>query len=122
MGFFSWHTNDTKEVIWNIHSSAYIHQTVWLIDNKGNKWRENAYDGYGVFGGKDFYELVYEMNFSDRSCSEDYKRETGIKIESGAFFKHTQFYFTPNLVVDPKSEWVNVPPENHIGQGYWIDR
>ena len=60
MGMFSWHTNDTKRVIW---VSGYKQtSTVYLIDNKGNQWKEDNYQGYGVFGGKDYYELMAEMN------------------------------------------------------------
>ena len=28
--------------------------TVYLHDDKGRKWQEDNYEGYGVFGGKDF--------------------------------------------------------------------
>ena len=35
---------------------------VVMCDDKGNKYVEECYEGYGVFGGKDFYELVAEMN------------------------------------------------------------
>lgn len=30
--------------------------------NNGNVWRKDNYDGYGVFGGKDFFVLLAEMN------------------------------------------------------------
>lgn len=33
-----------------------------MTDNKGNQWIEHEYDGYGEFGGKDYHELVDEMN------------------------------------------------------------
>jgi hypothetical protein len=32
-----------------------------MIDDLGNKWREDEYEGYGVFGGKLFYDLAEEM-------------------------------------------------------------
>jgi hypothetical protein len=33
-----------------------------MIDDFGNVWKEESYEGYGVFGGKDYYELLSEMN------------------------------------------------------------
>lgn len=57
MGQFSWFTMDTHHRIVNGEE-----HTVYLVDDKGNKWKENCYEGYGVFGGKDFYELLAEMN------------------------------------------------------------
>lgn len=47
--------------------------TVTMIDDKGNKWTEENYEGYGVFGGKDYYELLAEMNGleSDRQLGID---------------------------------------------------
>lgn len=57
MGQFSWFTMDTHHRIVNGDE-----HTVYLVDDKGNKWKENCYEGYGVFGGKDFYELLAEMN------------------------------------------------------------
>jgi len=61
MGFFSWKTQDTDTSIANAHSNRATFK-VQMIDNNGNVWTENNYDGYGVFGGKDFYELLAEMN------------------------------------------------------------
>ena len=33
-----------------------------MTDDKGNQWEESNYDGYGEFGGKDYYTLLDEMN------------------------------------------------------------
>lgn len=57
MGQFSWFLQDTDERIVN---GKPMH--VVMCDDKGNKYVEECYEGYGVFGGKDFYELVAEMN------------------------------------------------------------
>ncbi len=32
-----------------------------MHDDKGNVWKEDNYDGYCEFGGKDFYELVSDQ-------------------------------------------------------------
>lgn len=57
MGQFSWFTMDTHHRI--VNGEPY---RVVMTDNKGNKWVEECYEGYGVFGGKDYYELLAEMN------------------------------------------------------------
>lgn len=57
MGMFSWILQDTHERI-----VAGKHMHVVMTDDKNNHWVEECYEGYGVFGGKDFYELLAEMN------------------------------------------------------------
>jgi len=117
MGFFSWHTNDTGEVIWNKFAKeandAGKAKTVYLIDNKGNKYKEDNYEGYGVFGGKDFYVLLAEMNNLDTS-SEELARDAAIDL-----IHSNKPFISPNLVSNPKSKWKNRFPENHEGQGFW---
>jgi len=61
MGFFSWKTMDTDKSIPNIYSSKGSFRVI-MTDNNNKKWVENSYEGYGVFGGKDYYELFDEMN------------------------------------------------------------
>ncbi len=61
MGFFSWKTQDTDKSIANKYSIRRTFR-VQMMDNKGNVWTEDDYDGYGVFDGKDYYELLAEMN------------------------------------------------------------
>ena len=62
MGFFSWKTQDTNKSIPNIEQSTRDTFTVYMRDDRGNVWKEEAYSGYGDFGGKDYYELLAEMN------------------------------------------------------------
>jgi hypothetical protein len=107
MGFFSWHTNDTDEPIWNVHTGK--HKTAYMIDNKGNSWREDEYDGYGDFGGKDFYELLAEMNGLP-SC-----RNQGLSL---AFHRPPKPYLSPNLVTRSGVGWRDVKPRDHVGQGF----
>lgn len=54
---FSWFAQDTNRRI-----VADEPHTYYMTDNRGNTWREDCYEGYGVFGGKDYYELLAEMN------------------------------------------------------------
>ncbi|MBE6337675.1 MAG: hypothetical protein E7068_02590 [Lentimicrobiaceae bacterium] len=57
MGQFSWFTQDTNHRIVNGEEYKVI-----MTDNNGHKYVEHCYEGYGVFGGKDYYELLAEMN------------------------------------------------------------
>lgn len=61
MGFFSWNTCDTGESIANNCSGRETFK-VHMITPDGRVFTENDYDGYGIFGGKDFYELLAELN------------------------------------------------------------
>ena len=64
MGFFSWNTQDTDRSIANAWSGRETFKVI-MTDDKGNQFVEENYDGYGRFGGKDYYELVDEMNGGD---------------------------------------------------------
>ena len=61
MGFFSWKTQDTDKSISNSSSSRDTF-VVRMTDNEGNSWVEDQYEGYGEFGGMDYYELLAKMN------------------------------------------------------------
>jgi hypothetical protein len=72
MGFFSWKTCDTNRSIANVYSDELTFD-VYMITPDGRVFHETYYDGYGVFGGKDFYELLAELNGkeSDRMVGID---------------------------------------------------
>ena len=61
MGMYSWITSDTNESISNVYSVKGA-LPVKLLDNEGNEYFEDAYEGYGVFGGVEFYDLVATLN------------------------------------------------------------
>lgn len=69
MGMFSWFTQDTNHRIVNGENFRVV-----MTDNKGRKYVEHCYEGYGVFGGKDYYELLAEMNGLGKN------REAGIEL------------------------------------------
>ena len=46
MGFFSWKTQDTDRSIANNYSNKSVF-SVTMTDNKGNRWHEHNYEGYG---------------------------------------------------------------------------
>lgn len=72
MGQFSWCCQDTGERI-----VAGEYKTVYMTDNHGSSYEENCYEGYGKFGGKDYYELLAEMN----GMGSD--RDAGINLAFG---------------------------------------
>lgn len=85
MGFFSWITQDTDRSISNSFSGAGTFRVV-MQDDKGNQYVEDNYEGYGVFGGKDYFELMDEMNggTGDRSRAIELysSKEEGVKFPS----------------------------------------
>ncbi len=106
MGFFSFKTQDTKRSIPNIHSLVQTFE-VTMTDNKGNKWKENSYMGYGVFGGKDFYELLAEMNGKQT-------RDDGIDLYFGK-----KPFISPNLTENRDWNWINKAPKPCKLQGFF---
>ena len=121
MGFFSWETQDSNESIANHYSNRSVFR-VYMHDHLGNVWQEDKYDGYGVFGGKDYYELLAEMNGrgSDRSQAIDLAfndNPTGI---------HTPEVLFPNLFRWKKDDWIEAyeakGPESCEHQGYFYDQ
>lgn len=61
MGFISWLTSDTENSIPNLYSDNECIK-VHMMDNDGNVFVEENYEGYGDFGGKNYFELLAEMN------------------------------------------------------------
>jgi hypothetical protein len=79
-----------------------------MTDNKGNKWREDNYDGYGDFGGKDYFDVMAEMNGVD-------DREKAIDLQSS--IEKKPLY--PNLSENPNWVWRDEEPEQCEYQGYF---
>ena len=123
MGFFSWITQDTDKSIANNYSTRSTFR-VQMLDNKGNVWTEDNYEGYGVFGGKDYYELLAEMN-GITDTDVDRLRMAGINL---AFSKGnhsgvgTEGVLYPNLV-EMADGWRYDPmgPESCDYQGFFYD-
>lgn len=103
MGLFSWITQDTNKSI-----RVDGDQVVYMVDNNNKKYKQQYYEGYGMFGGKDFFDLVAEMNglASDRSLGIDL-------VYSG------KEYLSPNLVQDKNWVWRNEAPKACPYQGYF---
>ena len=69
-GQFSWMTHDTDK---QIGSEPQNTITVYMHDDKGNTCKEDNYEGYGEFGGMDYYELLDKMNGGSGDRSQGIK-------------------------------------------------
>ena len=107
-GQFSWMTQDTGD---QIGSEPQNKIDVYMYDNQGNSWKERDYEGYGEFGGMDYYDLVATMNgYSEEDVDGKKFRELrsiGIdlafdKIKTRDKKRKTLF---PALVTDPRYNW-----------------
>ena len=79
MGFFSWRTSDTNRSIANQYSGRETF-VVHMITEDGRVFTEEDYEGYGVFGGKDIYELIAEINDLCLDGDTDQKRVAAIDL------------------------------------------
>jgi hypothetical protein len=127
MGFFSWNTQDTDKSIANQYSNRKTFR-VQMMDNKGNVWTEDDYEGYGRFGGKDYYELLAEMNgFASDKTGEEYTDEArgfGIDIafKGNGSGVGTDGVYYPNLVEQAKGWTYEMGgPDSCDFQGYFYD-
>jgi hypothetical protein len=127
MGFFSWNTQDTDKSIANEYSNRKTFR-VQMMDNKGNVWTEDDYEGYGRFGGKDYYELLAEMNgFTSDKTGEEYTDEArgfGIDIafKGNGSGVGTDGVYYPNLVEQAKGWTYEMGgPDSCDFQGYFYD-
>lgn len=75
MGQFSWVTSNTKERI--IIDGG---MPVALIDKNNKLYKEENYQGYGRFGGKDAYALLAEMNVPEK-CTGDERHDRLVGID-----------------------------------------
>jgi hypothetical protein len=121
MGFFSWKTCDTNRSIANVYSDELTFD-VYMITPDGRVFHEAHYDGYGEFGGKDFYELLAELN------GKESERSVGIEIvfNDNPSGDNTTGVIYPKLVEhiseDVVAQYKELP--NPIGceyQGYFYD-
>ena len=109
MGQFSWIAQDTNKSISSINP-----RPVTMVDNKNNKWTENHYEGYGVFNGKDYYQLLAEMN-NCKGLTGNVNEDRLIGIDLAFSNKP---HITPNLYEDSSINWRNKHPQDCPNQGW----
>ena len=125
-GQFSWMTQDTGQQIGSQEGNTI---PVYMFDNTGKYWFEPSYDGYGEFGGKDYYELLDQMNGGkgDRSKGIDLAFDKA-KIEAGQVlfpalvvgasnFNYKTHDFTQEAETDPNQSWL---PYEEEDEDDWI--
>lgn len=77
MGMFSWFTSDTQQQIrvdqtFNIHMTGSDGQVFHLTE---------VYEGYGVFGGRDYFSYLAELNkLPNLTGDDDDDRHAGIDL------------------------------------------
>jgi hypothetical protein len=114
-GQFSWMTQDTNQQIGSQEENMI---PVYMYDNEGNSYYESNYDGYGEFGGVDYYELLDKMNGGDgdRSRGIDLAFEK-IKTDSEVLY--------PALVTKPNFNWKShdftQQPKNDPNQSWYME-
>lgn len=113
MGFFSWYTQDTNKSISNKYSNRPTF-TVYMVNplNLDEYYKEDNYEGYGVFGGKDYYELLAEIN------NRGSDRNKGINLAFGSA-KNVEY---PILVENlEKAKNIIGKPKECENQGYFYE-
>ena len=127
-GQFSWMTMDTGEQIGSEEKNTI---EVYMVDNKGNSYFESEYDGYGEFGGVDYYEVLATMNgFTQEDVGiKDNKgyetkelRSIGIQLAYGGIEPKEGEVLFPALVTNPNlvgASWsFTEGPENDPNQSW----
>jgi len=116
MGQFSWITQDTNEAIRESYGCEVKSlTTAYMHDNKGNVWEEFSYEGYGQFGGKDYYQLLAEMNSLAVNGDVDHDRLLGIDL---AYNDKDIKFISPNLTRHKDWKWIDEIPEDDPNQGW----
>jgi hypothetical protein len=127
MGFFSFHTNDTNEPIYNAHQDVVPCRPVFLMLPTGETHLETSYNGYGVFGGYDYFAVIAVLNRPDL-CWDDLRTLPGDDLQAlrliGIDMAFNEDKYTgllwPNLIHNPHGYvWRNEKPRDHRGQGFW---
>ena len=123
-GQFSWMTQDTDQQIGSERQNTI---DVWMYDNEGNQWFEKRYEGYGVFGNMDYFELLAKMNgyTEEDLVKTEEMRDIGIDIaynKKKTKVKGGKVLF-PALVATGKFNWkrhdFTVAPEDDENQSWY---
>lgn len=109
MGFYSFITQDTGRSIPNRYSVRKTFK-VYMYDNEGRIYAEHDYEGYGDFGGMDYYELMAKMN----GLSDRYDAIT-------AYCEKHEGLLYPNLSESKDWIWRNERPSECSEQGYFYE-
>lgn len=118
MGMFSWFTSDTEQqiVVDNTRNIIMTGKDGQIFEQR------DAYEGYGVFGGKDFYEYLAELNEITPT------REAGISLafdiggrDGDLETLEKKGFYAPRLFAEESNarSWDRFgPPANDPNQGF----
>ena len=129
-GQFSWMTHDTDEQIGSEKENTI---DVYMVDDQGNSYHEPEYDGYGNFGGEDYYDVLATMNgFTQEDIGIKNKkghetkelRSIGIDLAYELLEPKEGEVLFPALVTDPDmvgSGWdFTKKPEDDPNQSWYV--
>lgn len=133
MGQFSWISKNGEQIRCENHRGQRVWMTMRSNDKSTVVVCEEQYEGYGEFGGIDYYEALYEMNHDKiRNISyledSEQKREVGIDLVYGNseidFEGSVEFpqLFTiePTQQVISKIDWT-IPCNDDPNQGWDVE-
>lgn len=128
-GQFSWFTQDTNQQIGSEDENTL--PFVYMHDDKGNKWLEKNYEGYGEFGGKDYYELLDQMNGGIGDRSEGIRKAFDAQAVANGEIKFPALTvsatlpsghnFTEEAEHDPNQSWYQEPEDDDDEYSSWRD-
>ena len=124
-GQFSWFTQDTDQQIGSEKENTI---PVYMFDDKGKYWFEPSYEGYGVFGGKDYYELLDQMNGGIGDREEGIRKafDPTLKgkllfpalVVGASNFNYKTHDFTKEAESDPNQSWYVYPEYDEEDEFY----
>jgi len=124
-GQFSWMTQDTGQQIGSQEGNTI---PVYMFDDKGKYWFEPSYDGYGVFGGMDYYELLDQMNGGRGDRNEGVRKAFDPTLEGKLLFpalvvspnnfNYKTHDFTKEAENDPDQSWLPYEEDNNKYDDY----
>lgn len=121
MGFFSWKTSDTNRSICNAFSEREVFKVTMLLPT-GEKFTEHNYQGYGDFGGKDFFDAVYDINRHNPVFSEVIGSDVSDRLKGVAIAFDYDGALLPKLVEDENLAWEDVQDSEDCDyQGYFYN-
>lgn len=123
MGFFSWITSDTHRSIANQWSCRETFPVYLLQPHGLPTLREDNYDGYGVFGGRDVYALMagwHGYRLSGQDTQEE--RCKGIDLDNPNRQDDQRPRYPIKLVEDPTLRYEDVEESKSCpDQGFFYD-
>jgi len=123
MGCFSWFTQDKKHK--RIVIGEYLDNPIYMVGKVNGQivsYSESCYGGYGVFGGKDYYVFMAELNgktLDDYNGDINKMRSDGIHMAfDNDSMGYSRKWVHPSLSL-VMNDWKDgVPPECDPNQGF----